>query len=141
LLQARKAARIMHRFRALVLKHRGFAALVLALALCLKLVVPTGMMLDSGPHQVTVRICSEQMGLASIALPTSGKAHHQGDGKADSMCPYSVLGHATLGGADPVLLALAIAFILALGFLAVAPVRRARFAHVLPPACGPPALV
>ena len=57
---------------------------------------------------------------------------------SDSVCPYTALGHASLAGADPALLATALAFILALAFAPLAPARLSRIPHIRPPLRGPP---
>lgn len=126
--------------RALLHDHRRLAALLLALALCMKLLVPGGMMIGGSDSTVlTVTICADASGLQQtrqIVVPHSG----QDDGaKAAADCPYAGLGMPGLAGADPVLLALALAFILALGFAAARPAPTLRTSHVRPPLRGPPA--
>lgn len=73
-------------------------------------------------------------------------AHHDGgahgnahDGhKSDNTCPYSVMPMASLSGADGAQLAIALVFILALGFAPVAFPRLAPVAYLRPPLRGPP---
>lgn len=124
--------------------------MLLAMALCVKALVPAGYMI--GPMNglaaktFTILICADATGgdhSTKITVPQSGKDGTGKDGtaKAHESCAFSVLGFAALGGADVALLAAAIAFILALGFAAVPPLRLARAAHVLPPGRGPPALI
>jgi len=133
----------MHGLRACLLGHRRIAILIVALALAMKALLPAGYMISSGPHSLAITICGGVDGkdsTARIEVPAKGGA--QGDaerGKASEHCPYSGLSMAALGGADAVLLATALAFILLLGFLPVrVPLARQR-AHLRPPLRGPPA--
>ncbi len=121
------------------------ALAVIALALVMKVLIPAGTMLGGDARAVTVQICDGYAAAAhdagkAVVLAVkghgdTGKAHHD-----QQACPYSALGHAGLTGADPVLLAAALAFILLLGlaaptFLAPRPLFRLR-----PPLRAPPAL-
>jgi hypothetical protein len=134
--------------RAFFRDHRRFAALLVALALAMKALVPGGYMIGQQGKVLTVTICADASGTGltrQIVVPTS-ESESQSDrgksgehGKSDSPCPYAALGMAALGGADTVLLALALAFILALGFAPLRPVRPERRAYLRPPLRGPPA--
>lgn len=132
----------MHAFRAFFLHHRRMAALLIALALAMKALVPAGFMLGADRHVLTVQICADTLGhqiTQTITLPSTGHPAEE-KAKSDSPCHFSALGHAMLGGADPALLVLALAFILALGF-APAPIPAPRrIAFLRPPLRGPPAL-
>jgi hypothetical protein len=138
----------MHLLRALLLRHRALAVLAIAAALCLKAVVPAGYMLDSTASSITVRLCNDASGPSAptaitIPMKADGTAH-PGDPashKAAAECPYTTLTLALLGGAEPVLLALALAFILALGFAPVRAPPAQRPAYLRPPLRAPPALV
>jgi hypothetical protein len=135
----------MHALRTLLARHRAMAVLVLALVLAVKALVPSGWMIQTGERVLTVAICADASGgaqMREIAIPTKpGHGESPGaDHQASGTCAFSVLGMDALGGADALLLALALSFILALGFAATpipAP-RRAR--HVRPPLRGPPAI-
>lgn len=138
----------MPSLRALLLRHRAFAFVAIAAALCLKALVPAGYMLDSGATSITVRLCDSSMGQTTtkqIAIPAKGNADRQpGDpaGKPGAPeCPYTALNLAAIGGAAPALLALALVFILALGFAPVPqpPVRRTHYLR--PPLRAPPVFV
>ena len=135
----------MQPLRAFLMRHRAFAALLVAAALCMKLAVPAGYMVGTGSKVLSIEICADSRGqhlTQQIVIPQTGKsADKQAEhAKASASCPYSALSMASLGGADPLLLAAALAFILALGF---APVRAAtprRASNLRPPLRGPPAL-
>ncbi|MBC2669026.1 DUF2946 family protein [Novosphingobium piscinae] len=138
----------MSPLRALLLRHRALALLVLAAALCLKAVVPAGYMLDSGANTITIRLCNDASGPAApatIAIPLEKKGAGHPDEAAGKQaapaCPYSALTFAVLGSTPPVLLALALAFLLTLGFAPVRVPRAQRPAYLRPPLRAPPAIV
>jgi hypothetical protein len=137
----------MTRLRALICDHARLTLVLLALALAIKAVVPAGFMLSAGGDRfLTVTICSDASGTPKqmqIAIP--GKQDTSGDhsdaGANATHCAFSGLGHSALGGADPLLLAAALAFILLLGLasLPVLPLRDIAFLR--PQLRGPPASV
>jgi hypothetical protein len=134
-------------FRALIRDHARLTLVLLALALAVKAVVPAGFMLSAGGDRfLTVTICSDASGSPKqmqIAIPgkqDSGGDHSDADAKA-THCAFTGLGHSALGGADPLLLAGALAFILLLG-LAPLPALPARDIPFLRPQLrGPPVSV
>ena len=136
----------MHVLRAFFAHHRALAAFLIAAALCMKALIPAGYMIGSGDRVLTVKICADARGTMQtqqIVIPGSGgqrgdKAEH---GKADGTCPFSALSFASLGGTDPALLALALIFILTLGFRPSAAPRTEQIFYLRPPLRGPPALV
>ncbi|MCW1429918.1 DUF2946 family protein [Novosphingobium sp. JCM 18896] len=133
----------MHALRALVHRHRLLAAMIVVCALAMKIAVPAGYMLGQHGKVLTVEICADASGSTvtkQIVVPAS-HGDKETQAKASETCPYAALGFPALNGADPLLLALALAFILALGFVPAQalPLQRRRFAR--PPLRGPPALV
>lgn len=132
----------MEAFRLFLRDRRHFAAVLVALALAMKALMPAGYMVaPDGAKVLTITICADSQGgsyTKQIIVPHSGK-HAAPTEQAKDACPYSALSMATLGGADPVLLALALAFILALGFAAAPPLRLGRTPRLRPPLRGPPA--
>ena len=138
----------MHPFRTFLLRHRAMAIAVMALALAMKAIVPAGYMVGTESKVLTIRICDDtQLSAAAhnalsardIAIPMKGEPAGK-HSKADGTCPYGALSFAGLAGADPILLALALLFILATGFAALALPAPSRIAHLRPPLRGPPAL-
>ena len=125
--------------RALVLRHRVMAMVLVGAALCLRMVLPAGTMVSPVAKVLTVRICVDSLGhdgIAQIAVPmksTQGKT-----GTAKGECAFSSLSMAATGGADPLLLALALAFILLLGFAPATAPHVQRPGHLRPPLRGPP---
>lgn len=136
----------MHRLRTLAGNNRALAALLLACVLAMKALVPAGYMAMPSVQLLSVSICADASGgaeLRQIAIPMKGDPAPAGGehGKAGSTCAFASLAMAALGGADAPLLALALAFVLATGFVATtAPPASAR-AHLRPPLRGPPSTV
>jgi len=132
----------MTSFRSFLHAHRTLAALLLACALAMKALVPAGYMVGSQSRTIAIQICDGQDHhiLGHIVVGDAGKGGNgQNDhAKGDGVCPYGALGHASLASADPVQLALALAFILAVSFAALVPTRQPRLLHIRPPLRGPP---
>jgi len=128
----------------LFLRDRGrLAMLLLGLTLAMKALVPSGHMIDVQAKVLTISICADAQGggyTKQIVLPqggeSSGESRHAKDGQA---CAFSALAMASLTGADPTLLGLALGFILALGFAAAPLPRPGPLPHLRPPLRGPPA--
>ncbi len=131
----------MQTFRAFLIRNRALVALLAAAMLCFKALLPAGTMLTVQNHVLTVAICADASSgkiVKQIVIPINGK--HDQQSKADGACPWSALGMGAVAPTDPLQLVLALAFILALGFLpltARAPERRER---LRPPLRGPPIL-
>jgi len=137
-------------FRDHLRRHRRLAAWLLTLALLLKMLVPSGYMLDTSGRSIGLVLCSGMAPARVVAMPHTamhGMAHHNGhDGKKDGQtaeqpCAFAGLNAASLPAADPILLALAIAFIVATTVrYAGQKLVRAR-AYLRPPLRGPPILL
>lgn len=132
----------MTALRALLLTRCNFALLLLVAALAVRLLVPVGTMPGSGDRVLSVQICADASGLPqSQILVIPGKpAPHEGNA-AKGTCAFAGLAAPMLGGADPALLAVALAFILAIGLALVTPALPVRFTRFQPPTRGPPAFV
>lgn len=147
----------MFRVRRLLLTHNALAALVIAVALLMKAVVPAGFMPMLVDGRVVIALCSGFGPVPPIAAASSMAGMHHGaamdeahgghdrkdDGQHDNKpqpCAFSGLNAPSLAGADPVVLAIAIAFVLMLGLriIVALPVRRA--ARLRPPLRGPPVI-
>ena len=135
----------MSLFRSFLRDHRRLAALLLAAALCMKALVPAGFMVEARASALHLTICGDgaHIGEAAVKairdkLPVAhGAVDH---GRSAQNCPYAVLGMASLGGADAPLLALALAFVLALAFRPVARAVAGRNVWLRPPLRGPPVI-
>lgn len=113
--------------------------------LLLKLLVPTGYMINNDHGRVAITICSG-FGPATMTMdmpgmhgdmPDDGKSKDHG--KTEMPCAFSGLSAAMLGSIDPIQLAALIVFILALGLIATIPPAPSHPAHLRPPLRGPPA--
>jgi hypothetical protein len=122
--------------------HRRWAAALLVLALLAKLLVPAGFMPSVAAGGITVELCSGY-GVEKVAMALPGLAGHEKQpgqhGKADSPCTFAGLTAPSLAGADPIILAVAIAFIVATVFRAEAVAAMRSAEHLRPPLRGPPA--
>lgn len=115
------------------------------MALMLKLLTPAGFMPVMSDGHIVVSLCSSS-GPTKISVVIPGKAdsqsrNEQGHSKADQPCAFSGLSAPILGAVDPILLAAAVLFVMALG----AQVRTAAVAatapYLRPPLRGPPAIL
>lgn len=136
----------MRGIRRLIRDRRVLAMLILAAALCVKMVLPQGYMLGTaiGSRHLTVQLCFGGLThqTVDITIPADGRSGGEKDRphKPDVHCPYTSLGISALGGADVPLLALLVAFILARGFAPTHVVRRGQTHYLRPPLRGPPTL-
>lgn len=102
--------------------------------------MPVGFMPVFSNSVILVQLCSGQ-GPQTIALELPGKAPDQEHGKpqkADMPCAFSGLSSPTLPAVDGLLLAVALAFIIAAGFLLPRRIVLWRGIYLHPPAIGPP---
>jgi hypothetical protein len=127
-----------------LLAQRYLAALVCAATLLLKLVVPTGYMIDSEHGRVTIELCSGVADRAmTMAMPgmqgdTPGHGKSSDHGKAEMPCAFSGLSAASLGAIDPIQLAALIAFVMAVGLSPAMLPAIIRRGYLRPPLRGPP---
>jgi len=136
----------MSRFRTTIRAHVWLTLTMLALVLAVRSIVPAGFMVGSTSNLLlTVTVCADATGTVKhmqIAIPHKGGAT-KGQSEAaakNTHCAFSGLGDGALRGADTILLAAALAFILLVG-LAPLPILRVRDVPFLRPQLrGPPAL-
>ncbi|NTS66329.1 hypothetical protein HRV97_14305 [Sphingomonas sp. HHU CXW] len=135
-----------------LLAQRRFAVLICAAALLLKLLVPTGYMIQSSHGHLTITVCSGSVpATAATEMPgmdrsmlDHGKDHGKNDhgkqdhGKAEMPCAFSGLSAAALGAVDPIQLAILIAFVTAGGLFVVASPVQSNATWLRPPLRGPP---
>lgn len=127
--------------RAFIFQHRYLAIWLVGAALLMKVLVPAGFMPTVSKGTILVQLCSG-MGVQTVAIGIPGLGDHD-DGEdqhkaADQPCAFSGLTAPGLAGADPVLLALAIAFILAAAFRVEPRLVLWRGLYLRPPSQGPP---
>jgi len=144
--------------RRLVFDHRMLTAWLIGCALLMKILVPAGFMPVMTNGVMRIAICGGSVAAdpAPAAMPMSKMMHapmsaampgmthdqdkpdHQG---REMPCAFSGLSMASIAAADPLLLAIALAFVVTLGFRAVPAMARAVPAHLRPPLRGPPVLI
>lgn len=135
----------MNTLRAFTIKRRSWAMTLVALALLVRALVPAGYMVAPSTLTLNIQLCSDVQGehaSMQIVVPRSGNGQ-DGSGKPgqkNQPCAFSALGMASLAGADDLLLAQALAFILNTGAVYVASLACRPFAHQRPPLRGPPSL-
>jgi hypothetical protein len=131
-------ANAMQTIRTLIAHHARLAALLLALALCVRVLVPAGTMLNSEHGTITVSLCSNLAAAPKAITIDVGSHERGGDHAKDNPCAFTALAHAATAGADAPLLALALAFILVLGLAPARSLPLPQWAHLRPPLRGPP---
>ncbi|MEG3164390.1 hypothetical protein U1701_07270 [Sphingomonas sp. PB2P19] len=126
-----------------LLRHRLLAAWFVAAALLMKMLVPTGYMASVSAGSITIELCSGY-GPQKPVVAMPGMTHHPDDegqhGREMPPCAFAGLSAPSLAGADPLLLAVAIAFVLATIFrIVVRPALPGAPPYLRPPLRGPPA--
>lgn len=134
----------MHMLRALIQNNRRLSLLLIACALLVKALVPQGYMVGPSTKTLTIQICTDGSGVMTskqVEIPMKKGSHgsDQNHGKTDGTCSFSSLAMAGMSGADAALLAVALAFILLLGFAPTALPFASNTPYLRPPLRGPPA--
>jgi hypothetical protein len=128
----------MHRIRAFIHRQSAAMALLFAVALAMRALVPSGYMVMPTAISFSVALCSGVDGeQTQITIPTDGESGKK-DGGQSPVCSASQLDHAGMGAVAPILLATALAFILALGFTTVRQALPPAPRYLHPPLRGPP---
>jgi hypothetical protein len=133
----------MRSIRILLRAYPALALAVLAMALAIKAIVPAGYMLaaDSKSLFLTVTVCT---GIDTMQKTIAIPVHKSQDGKSsheqasDNPCAFTALSHAPIVGADGILLALALLFVVAAGFVSITPTMAQTWRRLRPPLRGPP---
>lgn len=131
----------MTSLRRFLIDRPWLALALVVLALSVKFVVPAGFMPTASAGGIAITICSGT-GPMTMVMPsdTTGHAGDEQKAKPDAPCAFAGLALPSLGGADPIQLALALAFVLAIGLASATVWPRLAVAHLRPPLRGPPAL-
>ncbi len=133
----------MQPLRLLVTAQRGWFVALLACALAVRLLVPTGFMPVVAEGVVTFQPCPGVMPAdpmpAMNGHAMKDMAHHGEEPRVEMPCSFAGMGAAALGSAPPLLLAAAIAFVF-LGVLRLSARRVAEPPRLRPPLRAPPAL-
>jgi hypothetical protein len=101
-------------------------------------------MIGPSTKTLTIQICTDVSGAMiskQIDIPMEKGSHgsDQSHGKTDGTCSFSSLAMSGISGADAELLAVALAFILLLGFTPVTATLANDTHYLRPPLRGPPA--
>jgi len=132
----------MNTLRAFFLRHRATAFAVIALAMAMKALIPAGYMVGGDARTLTVRICDGYADAApAVAIAVKGHGDAGKTAHDQQACPFSGLGHAGMTGADPILLAMMLAFILLRGVAAPVFAGPRPLPRLRPPLRAPPALI
>jgi hypothetical protein len=117
--------------------------LIVVAAMGLRALMPAGYMASTSTGHMSIELCSGVAG-QSVVIALPGTQHSDdgdhGKGRTDSPCAFSGLTAAALSAADPIVLSIAIAFIMAIGLRAIGIVPTAPSPFLRPPLRGPPAL-
>lgn len=115
------------------------SAAILAAALFLRLLIPTGFMPDVSGGSIQITICT---GYGPMKMTMDGADRRGGDlghdAKARMACPFIGLSAPTLAGADALYLIVAAIFAAALSLLTAPPPTARAFRRLRPPLRGPP---
>lgn len=128
-----------------LLAQRRLALLICAATLVLKLLVPTGYMINSDHGRFTITICSgtvpRTMTMAMPGMHGEMPDHGQSTdhSKAEAPCAFAGLSAPALAAVDPIQLAALIAFLMSLGLAGLALPPPSRRTYLRPPLRGPPA--
>ena len=128
-----------------LLAQRRLGGLICAAALLLRLLVPTGYMIDSDHGRFAIAICpgiapaATTMDMPGMHGDTAGHGKSKDHGRAEMPCAFSGLSAAVLGPIDPIQLAVLIAFVMAMGVAMPVPPAPAHPAFLRPFLRGPPA--
>lgn len=128
--------------RAIITRYRSLALLLAIMALCLKVVLPSGYMIGVHSRILTIQMCEEGAGASlsrQIVLPMNGDADDRGTGRGKVDCPYAVLSMASSAGVQLTLLAVASIFFLPPFLRPASQDAMPSRAHLRPPLRGPPA--
>jgi hypothetical protein len=124
--------------RALILRQPWLVALLVALALAMRALVPAGMMVESAARVFAITICADSLGQTlSRTLVLPARPSDPAKTGAAKACAFSVLTYGAQG-ADAFVLAALLLFILAAAFAPLASVAPRRVAYAHPPARAPP---
>lgn len=128
-----------------LLAQRHLALLICAATLLLKLLVPTGYMIDNDHGRVAITICSGiesrtmTMDMPEMHGAMPGHDKSEDHGKPEMPCAFSGLSAAALGAIDPIQFAALIAFVMTMGIAGLALPRVSTSTYLRPPLRGPPA--
>ncbi|HEY9090696.1 hypothetical protein [Parasphingorhabdus sp.] len=123
--------------RKFFVRHHWLCAMLFGAALLMKAVIPAGFMPVVSQDVILVQLCTGQ-GAQTIAMTVPGKTDNGEHDKSEMPCAFTGLSSPALAAADPLLLAIAIAFVIAAGIRLQSHIVLWRRIYLRPPAIGPP---
>lgn len=133
----------MKTLRHLALKYRTMSALLIALILMMKMLVPTGYMVGSAAGSIQIVMCTGA-GPMKMEMPVIGRTdmgHKQGQQGKEISCAFSGISTPAMSAADPLMLAIAVALIMAAVANLKAHARVQPRMRLRPPLRGPPSSI
>lgn len=136
----------MTALRRILTRNPWFAASIVAAALLMRVLIPTGYMAVRSAEGITIELCSGVIAPMTSKAVTAMPAMHHGSDKRnghatpESPCAFAALAAPTLAAADPLVLALAIAFVFAAIFRPAEICPPAGLSFLRPPLRGPPVI-
>ncbi|MFA5963122.1 MAG: DUF2946 family protein [Sphingomonas sp.] len=128
----------MSSLRRLVHAHVAVVAILIALTLAMRIIVPAGFMPSLSSGTLTITVCTgtshETMELAIAGMKKGDAGQHE----KQSRCAFADLALPWLSAVDPIQLAAAITFIMAMAFFVTPALRLVRARRAWPPLRGPP---
>lgn len=149
----------MNGFRRLAANHRLLAVLIVAAALMVRILMPVGFMPVVEQGRIAIIFCSgvepqpsptampgmahpamAGMSHGALAAQSPATPNEPAGSKADTPCAFASLAMPALSGADPLLLTLALAFLMLLAVGTPSQANLQAAVRLRPPLRGPPAL-
>jgi hypothetical protein len=129
--------------RPFLITRGGPIVVMLFLALAMKALMPAGMMFAVQDRHITVIVCADGLSehrTLDLVVPMDQAPAGKKSTGSDAPCPYAGLGMAGLPGADAILLASALGYILVRSIIASPAPRLEPVRQLRPPLRGPPVL-
>lgn len=132
----------MHRLRQFFHDRPALAALLLAVALCLKIVLPAGYMPSASGSDMVVALCSSASAAETVTIRIPHKyGGDQSEGTAKHACAFSPLAAAVLDSIPPAIAIAALLFVFVAAIRWQPLVLRPAGERIRPPSQGPPAFI
>ncbi|MEP2101286.1 MAG: hypothetical protein ABJP02_01530 [Parasphingorhabdus sp.] len=107
----------------------------------MKALVPNGYMVSADNKTITVKICNgldNAQQTVEIPMASDTSDHDSGSDKTEEACSASSVSQSAMTAADPIQLALALAFIMVVGLKPDSAISRDGTSRLRPPLRGPP---
>ena len=116
--------------------------MLLAAALCLKILLPAGYMPAPASSEHIIALCSSGVsGAETVTIRIPHKGGQDDSGSAENACAFAPLAAVALDSAPPVIVLAALLFVFVAAILWQPLALRTSSAGIRPPGQGPPALI